>query len=219
MQFEPLRHASIMDRAHTKAASVIIDALFPLFSQMRLLFDFFPVIAFFAAYKLADMYVATGVLIVACVLQLLIHWLRTRQVNKMHLVTAGLALVFGGVTLLVHDTSFIKWKFTVVNWLFAGAFLASMWRRLSDRPLIQRMMSASAADLPLSDVQWRRLNGVWVAYFLFLGAVNLVALRMLDDDGWIHFKLYFTLAMTAIFIVAQGYWIASRTQGHDKPTG
>jgi intracellular septation protein len=186
---------------------------------MQLLFDFFPIVAFFGAYKLAGMFVATGVLIVACVLQVLIHWLRTRRVNRMHLVTAGLALVFGGVTLLVHDTSFIKWKFTVVNWLFAGAFLASMWRRVSDRPLIQRMITSSAADLALSDAQWRRLNGVWVAYFLFLGAVNLAALRMLDDDGWMHFKLYFTLAMTAIFIVGQGYWIASRKQGHDKPTG
>jgi intracellular septation protein len=194
-------------------------APFSAISEMQLLFDFFPIVAFFGAYKLAGMFVATGVLIVACVLQVLIHWLRTRRVNRMHLVTAGLALVFGGVTLLVHDTSFIKWKFTVVNWLFAGAFLASMWRRVSDRPLIQRMITSSAADLALSDAQWRRLNGVWVAYFLFLGAVNLAALRMLDDDGWMHFKLYFTLAMTAIFIVGQGYWIASRTQGHDKPTG
>jgi intracellular septation protein len=194
-------------------------APFSAISEMQLLFDFFPIVAFFGAYKLASMFVATGVLIVACVLQVLIHWLRTRRVNRMHLVTAGLALVFGGVTLLVHDTSFIKWKFTVVNWLFAGAFLASMWRRVSDRPLIQRMITSSAADLALSDAQWRRLNGVWVAYFLFLGAVNLAALRMLDDDGWMHFKLYFTLAMTAIFIVGQGYWIASRTQGHDKPTG
>jgi len=183
---------------------------------MQLLFDFLPIIAFFVAYKIADMYVATVVLIAMCALQVGIHWLRTRRINKMHLVTAGFALVFGGLTLYVHDTAFIKWKFTVVNWLFAGAFLTSMWRRVSERPLVQRMMGASTAELSLSDVQWRRLNGMWVVYFLFLGAVNLIALRILDDDGWMTFKIWFTLGMTALFIAAQAYWIASQVHGHDK---
>ena len=84
-------------------------------------------------------------IIVATVLQVSIHWLRTRRVNPMHLVSAGFVLVFGGLTLLIHNTAFIMWKPTVVNWLFAAAFLASLWRRVSDRPLIQRMMSASGA--------------------------------------------------------------------------
>ena len=186
---------------------------------MQLLFDFLPLIAFFTAFKFAGMYVATVVLIVACALQVGIHWLRTRSVNKMHLVTAGFALVFGGLTLIIHDTAFIKWKYSVVNWLFAAAFLGSMWRRFSDRPLIQRMTGDAASELNLSESQWRRLNGVWVAYFLFLGTTNLFALRYLDDNGWMNFKLYFTLGLTAIFVVAQGIWIASRTQGHDKRAG
>jgi intracellular septation protein len=183
---------------------------------MQLLFDFLPIIAFVATFKLADMYVATVVFIAACALQVGVHWLRTRSFNKMHLVTAGFALAFGGLTLAVHDTAFIKWKFTIVNWLFAAVFLGSMWRRFSDRPLVQRIMGAAAAELSLNDAQWRRLNASWVGYFLLMGTANLVALRYLSDDDWMDFKLY-SLGVTAIFVVAQAWWIASRAQGHDKP--
>jgi len=186
---------------------------------MQLLFDFFPLVAFFAAFKLADMYVATVVLIVACAVQVLVHWVRTRKVSKMHLVTAGLALVFGGVTLAVHDTTFIKWKFTVVNWLFALAFLFSMSRRVTDLPLVQRMMGGPSTDLKLSDQQWRRLNMTWVGYFLLLGSANLIAMRLLDDNAWVNFKFYGTLALTAVFILAQAGWIATQLQDHDEPAG
>jgi intracellular septation protein len=183
---------------------------------MQLLFDFLPIIAFVAAFKFADMYVATVVFIVACGLQVAAHWLRTRTFNKMHLITAGFALAFGGLTLVVHDTTFIKWKFTIVNWLFAAAFLGSMWRRYSDRPMVQRITAAAGAALTLSEAQWRRLNLVWAGYFLLMGTANLVALRFLNDDDWMDFKFY-SLGVTAVFIVAQSFWIASRAEGHDKP--
>jgi intracellular septation protein len=185
---------------------------------MQLLFDFLPIIAFVAAFKLADMYVATVVFIVACAIQVAVHWLRTRTFNKMHLITAGFALAFGGLTLLVHDTTFIKWKFTIVNWLFASAFLGSMWRRFSAQPLVQRMTGAALADLRLKDAQWRRLNVAWAAYFLLMGAANLVALHYLSDDAWINFKFY-SLGVTALFVVGQTFWIASRAESHDNPAG
>ena len=105
---------------------------------MQLLFDFLPVIAFFVAYKLADIYVATLVIIVATVVQVAVHWLRTRRVNPMHLVSAGLVLVFGGLTLAIRDAAFIMWKPTIVNWLFAAAFFASQWRWFGGQPLVQR---------------------------------------------------------------------------------
>src|SRR5437868_9596986 len=94
---------------------------------MQLLFDFLPVIAFFIAYKLADIYVATGVIIVAVIVQTAIQWVRHRKVSSMALVSAVLVLIFGGLTLAVHDKAFIQWKVTVVNWLFAAAFLASQF--------------------------------------------------------------------------------------------
>jgi intracellular septation protein len=183
---------------------------------MQLLFDFLPIIAFFVAYKLANIYLATIVLIVATVLQVGIHWLRTRRVNPMHLVSAGLVLVFGGLTLLIHDAAFIMWKPTVVNWLFAAAFLASFSRRFGGRPLIQRLMSAADAGLALSPPLWRRLNWLWIGFFLVMGAANLVVFRNFDEATWVNFKLFGMLGLTIAFIVVQGLWLASRTGGDDE---
>lgn len=186
---------------------------------MQLLFDFLPVAAFFVAYKLADIYVATGVIIVATLLQVSIYWLWKRRLNPMHLVTAGLVLVFGGLTLLVHDTAFIMWKPTVVNWLFAAAFLVSLWRRVSDRPLIQRMFGATGAAPELGELLWRRLNWIWIAFFFAMGALNLAVFRSFDEATWVSFKLWGMLGLTIVFIVAQSYWIAVRTAPHDEPAG
>jgi intracellular septation protein len=186
---------------------------------MQLLFDFLPVIAFFVAYKLADIYVATVVIIVATLIQVTIHWLRTRRVNPMHVVSAGLVLVFGGLTLWIRDTAFIMWKPTVVNWLFAAAFLVSLWRRFGDRPLIQRLMSATDAGFELSPVLWRKLNWMWIGFFALMGAANLAVFNYLDEAAWVNFKLFGMLGLTLVFIVAQGFWISARAQHHDKPAG
>jgi intracellular septation protein len=184
---------------------------------MQLLFDFLPVIAFFVAYQFADIYVATVVIIVATVIQVSVHWLRTRRINPMHVVSAGLVLVFGGLTLWIHDTAFIMWKPTVVNWLFAVAFLVSLWRRFGDRPLIQRLMSATDAEFDLSPDLWRQLNWMWIGFFVVMGAANLAAFKILDEATWVKFKVFGLLGITAAFIVAQGFWIASRAPRNDKP--
>jgi intracellular septation protein len=135
---------------------------------MKLLIDFFPVLLFFLAYKLANIYVATGVAIVASALQVGWFWVRRRRVETMHLVTLGLLVVFGGATILLHDRTFIMWKPSIVNWLFAAAFLAS--QLFGDRPLVERMMS-QAVDVPKET--WRRLNLTWVAFFVISGLANL----------------------------------------------
>ena len=96
---------------------------------MQFVVDLLPVIAFFIAYKLAGIYVATAVLIVGVLVQTAVSWIRHRKVSPMLLTSAVLVLVFGGLTLLVHDATFIKWKPTIVNWLFAAAFLASQFMR------------------------------------------------------------------------------------------
>jgi intracellular septation protein len=186
---------------------------------MQLLFDFLPVLAFFVAYKLADIYVATGVIIIASLLQVAVYWLWKRRVNPMHLVTSGLVLVFGGLTLLIHDKSFIMWKPTVVNWLFAAAFLLSLWRPLSDRPLIQRMFTATGGAPELGESLWRRLNWMWIAFFALMGALNLVVFRSFDEATWVNFKVWGMLGLTIAFIVAQSYWIAMRTAPNDEPAG
>jgi intracellular septation protein len=136
---------------------------------MKFLIDFFPVLLFFVAYKVYDIYVATAVAIAASILQVSWFWLRHRRTETMHLVTLGLLVVFGGLTIALQDRTFIMWKPSIVNWLFAAAFLLSQF--VGDRPLIERMMS-HAIEVPKPI--WRRLNLLWVLFFVLSGAANLL---------------------------------------------
>jgi len=181
---------------------------------MQFLVDLLPVIAFFVAYKLADIYVATGVLIIGVVAQTIYSWIRHRKVSPMLLVSAALVLVFGGLTLLIHDPTFIKWKPSIVNWLFAAAFLASHF--VSGPTIIQRMLGENVA---MDDVSWRRLSLAWVAFFLIAGALNLYVAFRFDEATWVNFKLFGLMGLTFAFALAQGVWIARRaepTAGADR---
>ena len=135
---------------------------------MKLLFDFFPILLFFVAYKLYGIYVATAVAIAASVVQVGWGWLRRKKLEMMHLATLGLILVFGGMTIALRDPIFVMWKPTLVNWLFAAVFLGSQF--VGERSLIERMMS-HAVDMPARI--WPRLNLLWVLFFLVSGLVNL----------------------------------------------
>lgn len=182
---------------------------------MKLLFDLFPVLLFFAAYQASggDIYLATGVAIVAGVLQLGIHWLRRRRLETMHLVTLGLLIVFGGATLLLHDEMYIKWKPTVVNWLFAAAFLGS--HCIGKRPLMQRMLGR---NIELPQTVWTRLNLAWGSFFLLVGAINLWVVYNFTTEIWVNFKLFGILGLTAVFILAQSLYLARHLK-HGADTG
>ena len=145
---------------------------------MQFLIDLLPVIAFFVAYKVAGIYVATGVLIAGVLIQTAVSWIRHRKVSPMLLTSAVLVLVFGGLTLLIHDATFIMWKPSIVNWLFAGAFLVSQFMR--GPTIIQRMLGE---NVTLEAADWRRLNMMWVGFFVVAGAlepVRRVQLRRSD---------------------------------------
>lgn len=172
---------------------------------MQLLFDFFPVIAFFVAYKLTDIYVATGVIIVAVILQTSVQWIRHRKVSSMALISGALVLVFGGLTLLIHDKAFIQWKVTIVNWLFAAAFLASLF--FGERTLIERMLGE---NVQLERPLWRKLNVAWATFFSLVGALNLYVAYRFSEDVWVNFKLFGVLGLTLVFALAQGVWLASK---------
>jgi intracellular septation protein len=135
---------------------------------MKFLIDFLPILLFFVAYKVAGIYIATGVAIAAALAQVAWAWYRHRHVETMLLVTLGLLVVFGGMTIALHDPIFVMWKPTLVNWLFAAAFLGSVW--IGGKPLIERMMS-HAIEVP-SPI-WSRLNWLWVLFFVFSGLANL----------------------------------------------
>ncbi len=135
---------------------------------MKLLVDFFPVILFFIAYKLYGIYAATAVAIAASFVQVGYGWLRHRRAENMHLITLGILVVFGGLTILLQDRTFIMWKPSVINWLFGVVFIASQF--IGEKPLVERMMSN---NLNVPSTIWRKLNGAWGIFFLVLGFLNL----------------------------------------------
>ena len=170
---------------------------------MKLLYDFFPIVLFFIAYKTWDLYVATAVIIVASALQVGFSWYRHRKVEKMHLITLVIVVVFGGLTLILKDPLFIKWKPTVVNWLFGTAFLGSQF--IGKKTLVERMMST---QVELPSAVWRRLNITWVAFFITMGAVNLYVAYNYSEDTWVDFKLFGVLGLTFVFIIIQAFYIS-----------
>lgn len=183
---------------------------------MKLLFDLFPVILFFAAYKLWGIYAATGAAIVAALAQVGFTWWRHRKVDTLLLVTLGLIVVLGGATLLFHDSRFIMWKPTLVNWAFALAFLGSQFL-FGSRPLVERMMGA---QITLPPTVWRRLNLAWVLFFAALGVANLYVafgyaldLPQAEREAiWVNFKLFGMMGLTLLFIVAQALYLSRFVQ-------
>jgi len=174
---------------------------------MKLLFDFFPILLFFLAYKVFDIYVATGVAIAATFAQVAYSWVKTRTVPPMQLVTLLIITIFGGLTLYLHDEQFIKWKPTVINWLFACGFLASHF--VGDKTVIERMMGAS---ITLPEPVWRRLNLSWVTFFVIMGSANLYVMSHFDRDTWVNFKLFGMLGMTFVFMILQSIYLSRHLQ-------
>ncbi|MES9846519.1 MAG: septation protein A [Candidatus Sedimenticola sp. PURPLELP] len=170
---------------------------------MKFLTDFFPVVLFFIAYQIYDIYVATQVAIAASMLQVGFEWLRNRTVPKMHLITLGLLVVFGGLTLALRDPLFIKWKPTVVNWLFAVAFIGSQF--IGEKSLIERMMS-HAVTLPAHI--WPRLNMAWAVFFVAMGAINLYVAFNYPEETWVNFKLFGMMGLTFLFVILQALYMA-----------
>jgi intracellular septation protein len=173
---------------------------------MQLLFDLFPVVVFFVAYKLAGIYVATGAIIITMAVQIAYQWLRHRKVNRMFLASGVLVAILGGVTLVLRNPLFLQWKPTLVNWLFAVVFLGS--QVIGDKTLIQRIMG-HAIELP--QTLWRQLNLMWVAAFAALGAANLYVVYHFSEAAWVDFKLFGMTGLLILVAVAQAIWISLKT--------
>ncbi|HFD13485.1 MAG TPA: septation protein A [Crenotrichaceae bacterium] len=178
----------------------------------KILWDFFPIVLFFIIYKQFDIYTATATLMCASAVQVLLDWLTTRKVEKMHLVTLGLVLVLGTATLLLQDERFIKWKPTIVNWLFALVFFGSHF--IGKRPVIQRMMSG---HVTMPDTIWLRLSISWILFFIISGIANLVVVFNFDTDTWVNFKLFGMLGMTLVFVILQSIFLSKYIQDDEIP--
>lgn len=177
---------------------------------MQAVVDFLPLLAFAVAYWLGGMHTAIATIMVAISLQVLITWLVKRTVSRMLLASAVLVVVLGGISLLLNNDLIFKWKPTVLNWVFAAVFLGS--RYVGDRTIAQRILeSVSKDEFKLSQTDWRRLNLMWVAFFLLSGAANIFVAYRFSEPVWVNFKLFGLTGMTLVFAVIQGLWLSKRT--------
>lgn len=177
---------------------------------MKFLFDLFPVILFFATFKLAGIYVATAAAIVATLAQ--IGWVKWHhgKVDGMLMASGIIIVVFGGATLLLHNESFIKWKPTVLYWLFALILFAGelIWRK----NLIRSMMEE---QIKLPDHVWRTLNHAWAGFFALLGVLNLHVAFNYPTEFWVNFKLFGTTGLMLAFIVGQSVMLSKYIEEKD----
>lgn len=170
---------------------------------MKLLFDFFPIILFFVAFKLWGIYAATAVTIAATFAQIAWVWFKHRKVEPMLWISLGVVVVFGGATLLLHDATFIKWKPTVLYWLFAVILAGA---RLLQGKNLMRALMGKQLDLPAA--VWDKVNWSWVGFFAVMGVLNIVIAYHFSTDLWVDFKLFGSLILTLIFVVGQSLLLA-----------
>jgi intracellular septation protein len=170
---------------------------------MKLLFDLFPILLFFIAFKFQGIYVATAVAIAATVAQIIWSKVRHGKVDTMLWVGFAIIAVFGGATLLLHDETFIKYKPSVLYWLFAVILLTSNW--LFHKNLMRSLLHEKIA-LPVH--AWNRLNLSWSLFFGVLGFINLYVAFNYSTDTWVTFKLFGFTGLMLVFILGQGVWLA-----------
>jgi intracellular septation protein len=183
---------------------------------MQAVLAFAPLVAFFVAYSLRGLYTATAVLMVAMVVLLLVDWLRTRRIPPMHALSTALVMVFGGATLVLHNTLFIQWKLTILCWLVSIAFLATFW--IGDRTLAQRFLGpALEGQLQVSEPLWRRVNGASALFYAALGFLNLAFVYGASERTWVYFKMFGVAILIFAFVALQVLWLHNRATPVPEP--
>lgn len=165
---------------------------------MKVFFDLFPVILFFIGFKLYDIFIATAIAIGATIALIIYSKVRHGKVEKMLMVNGIIISVLGGITLLLHDKTFIMWKPTVLYWLLAAALLIS--NMFFKKNLIQQMMGKM---LNPPAATWDKLNLLWIAFLIALGFLNLYVAFNYSENTWVNFKLFGVTSMMFIFMMAQ----------------
>lgn len=178
---------------------------------MRLLIDFFPIVLFFVAFKMHDIYVATAVLMGATVVQTLIIYGVDRRLQTLQKVTLLLVLIFGALTLFLQDERFIKWKPTVMYACLAVVLGAALW--IWKKNFLQILLGS---QLKLPDGIWGRLTVAWVLYFFFMAAINAYVALFFSTEAWVNFKLWGYI-FPVMFIVGQGLYIAKHLKDDEPP--
>jgi intracellular septation protein len=200
---------------------------------MKLLFDLFPVILFFIAYKLGNQNPelaaalatqwlgglvsggqvgtqeaatlwATLIAIVATLAQVVYLLLRGKRIEPMLWISLLIIVLFGGATIWLHNEAFIKWKPTVLYWLFAAALLGGVWLFKKN---LMRLLLGSQLQLP--ERVWQQLNTLWAGFFTLMGVLNLYIAYSYSTNAWVNFKLFGFTGLTLVFVLFQA-WFLSR---------
>jgi intracellular septation protein len=165
---------------------------------MKILFDLIPVILFFVGFKLYGIFAATAFAIATTIALIIYSKIHHGKADKMLLVNGAIISVLGGITLLLHDTTYIKWKPTVLYWLLAGILLVS--NLFFKKNFIQQMMGKM---LNPPTATWNKLNLAWAIFLILLGFLNLYVAFHYSLDTWVNFKLFGVTSMMFVFVIAQ----------------
>lgn len=170
---------------------------------MKMLFEFFPVILFFAAFKFKGIFVATAVAISAGFIQLVYVYSTKRKIEPMLLISVLILAVFGGFTLIFHNETFIKWKPTILYWVFAVVLGTA---RVAFKKNLIRLMLQEHLVVP--EKVWDWLNTSWICFFAGVGVLNLYVMLTYSTNTWVNFKLFGLMGCMFVFIIAQSIFLS-----------
>lgn len=178
---------------------------------MKFLFDLFPIILFFVAFKLGDIYTATIVAMVATIGQILWVYYRHRKIDAMQWISLVMIVVFGSLTIFLHDKTFIQLKPTALYWLFSGALFISA--QFFQKNWIQVLMGKQVTLKEKSAHSvWHKLNMAWALFFFVMGALNLYIAFEFSEETWVNFKLFGSTGLLLLFIIIQGVWLSKHME-------
>ena len=163
----------------------------------KLMIELGPLLAFFAAWFLADIFWATGVLMATTLVSVIASRVLLGRVSPVIIATAVLVVVFGGLTFWFGDAHFIKMKPTIINLLFAGVLFGGL---LTGRPLLKLLFGEA---FNLTEEGWRKLTLRWMVFFVVMAVLNEIVWRNFSEAAWVNFKVFGILPLTLIFAMSQ----------------
>ena len=163
----------------------------------KLAIELGPLLVFFAGNALGGIYAGTASFMVATVISLVVAKFRYHKIPIMPLVSGVIVFVFGGLTLYLHDETFIKLKPTIVYSMFAMLLLAGFVLR---KPVLELLFGPVFA---LTEEGWRKLTLRWTVFFVAMAIVNELVWRNFSTDAWVSFKAFGFLPLTFLFAIAQ----------------
>ncbi|QIQ41302.1 MAG: septation protein A [Buchnera aphidicola (Aphis urticata)] len=169
---------------------------------MHKILNLLPIITFFIFYKTYDIFIASKFLIITSGLTCILHFIIYKKVDKINLISFILISILGSLTILFHNSQFIKWKITIIYMFFSIILLISQF--YEKKPMIQRFLEK---NIKLSNIYWKKINFFWALFFLFCSILNIYIAFCFSEEAWVNFKVFglsilmlFSIVITSIYI-------------------